>query len=674
MTAKHWHGGKDADGIFWLNLDVAGASTNTLSREVLDELDTALEVLEGDLPTALVIRSAKPKGFIAGADVSEFALIASEAEAIAWITRAHGIFDRLAAFKVPTVAAINGFCFGGGLELALACRYRVARSDARLGLPEVKLGIHPGFGGSVRLTRLLPVAQAMEMMLTARSLDARAARRAGLVDAIAEDRHFEAAARHAALGKLKVKRHRVRAVLQNLAPMRAMLSRILRRKTAEKVRADHYPAPFALIDLWARHGGRRKTMMLGEADSIGRLVVSETARNLTRIFFLQDRLKSATGAPTEPVKRVHVVGAGTMGGDIAAWCALQGMTVTLQDQEVKFIAPAIKRAGALAKRRARGRERDMMDRLIPDVTGAGAARADLVIEAIVEDVEVKRGLFGAMESRLKERAILATNTSSIPLEAIAEGLTDPGTLVGIHFFNPVEIMPLVEIVHGDKTKLLSTERAAAFTRAIDRLPLSVMSAPGFLVNRALMPYLMEAVTLLEEGAPESAIDAAALEFGMPMGPLEVSDRVGLDICLHVGQILTRDLGGTVPTRLQHMVDRGDKGVKTGRGFYEWKDGKPIKHKAQRGAGPDAIDRMILAMVNACVACLADNIVSDPDIVDAGLVFGAGFAPFRGGPMHYTYRRGPDEVRRRLDELADRYGDRFRPVPGWDVFPAEPADG
>ena len=667
MTGKHWQSLRDGGGITWLTLDVQGGSANTLSKEVLEELDQELRAIEADRPKGLVIRSGKANGFIAGADVKEFSAIVDPGQASDYITRVHAIFDRLQSFKFVTVAAIHGFCLGGGLELALACRYRVARNDARLGLPEVRLGIHPGFGGSVRLTRLLPAPQAMELMLSGRTLDARAAKRMGVVDATAEARHFDAAIRAAVGGKLKVARHPISRGLYNSFPARKILSGVMRRKTAARARPDHYPAPFALIDLWSRAGGSARKMLRGEAESVGNLVVGDTARNLTRIFLLQERLK-ASNLPVPPkLERVHVVGAGTMGGDIAAWCALQGMTVTLQDREARFIAPAMKRAWELAKRRARGREKDMMDRLIPDLLGRGIERADVVIEAIVENLEVKQALFRDIEARVSPDTLLGTNTSSIPLEAIAAGLARPGRLVGIHFFNPVAQMPLVEIVHGDGTELLMAEKGAAFARAIDRLPLPVKSAPGFLVNRALMPYLLEAVTLLEEGASPTAIDKAAEDFGMPIGPLEVSDRVGLDICLHVGDILTRELGGTVPVRLRELVERGDKGLKSGRGFYEWKNGKPVKPASGRGPGPDATDRMILAMVNSCAACLGEAVVSDPEMVDAGLVFGAGFAPFRGGPMRYASYRGMANVRQRLSELAERYGDRFRPASGWDAI-------
>jgi 3-hydroxyacyl-CoA dehydrogenase/enoyl-CoA hydratase/3-hydroxybutyryl-CoA epimerase len=674
MAMNHWQVNRDVSGICWLTIDKAGESTNTLSKEVLEELEACVRDMESDPPKGLVIRSGKAKGFIAGADVREFATIASATQAADYITWVHSLFDRIEAFKFPTVAAINGFCLGGGFELALACKYRVARNDARIGLPEVRLGIHPGFAGTVRATRLLGATKAMGMMLTGRTFDARTARRMGLVDAAVEDRHFEAAVRAAVAGKIKVKRGGLGISLSNSLPARAVLAPIMRRQTAAKARIEHYPAPFALIDLWAKYGGNRRAMMREEANSVGSLVTGATSRNLAKVFLLQERLKSSN-LPQEPkIERVHVIGAGTMGGDIAAWCALQGMTVTLQDKEARFIAPAIKRAWDLVKRRARGRERGIMDRLIPDLAGNGVEQADVVIEAIVENLEIKRSLFQGLEPRLKPDALLATNTSSIKLEDIGQGLQRPGRFVGIHFFNPVAQMPLIEIVHGEQTELLSAEKGAAFARAIDRLPLPVRSAPGFLVNRALMPYLLEAVLLVEEGASPTAVDETAEAFGMPIGPLEVSDRVGLDICLHVGEILTKELGGSIPARLRELVEKGDKGMKTGRGFYPWKGGKPQKPKATRGPGPDATDRLVLAMLNACVECLGDNVVSDPDMVDAGLVFGAGFAPFRGGPMQYAVARGIPEIKHRLNELAALYGERFKAAPAWDLIGTDTPNG
>ena len=667
---RHWKTERNGKGILWLTLDKADAGANTLSEDVFDELETILGAIETDLPTAVIIRSGKANGFIAGADIGASTTVQNADMARALVRRGQGVMDRIAALKTPTVAMIHGFCLGGGLELALACRYRIARKDASLGFPEVMLGIHPGFGGTVRATRLLPAPTAMNLMLTGRTVDARAAMRLGLVDVVTEQRYLETAARDAALNGLRVKRRRLQTMVMNSAPVRPVIARIMRNKTQQKVRPDHYPAPYALIDLWAKKGGDAKAMLKAEADSVATLMTGDVARNLFRAFFLRERLKGLGRAVDFAVRRVHVIGAGTMGGDIAAWCALKGLTVTLQDQTAEPIASALKRAAGLFRKELRGNGavREALDRLQPDLAGDGVARADVVIEAIIENREAKQALFKKIAPHLKEGALLATNTSSIPLEELAQSLDAPGRLAGLHFFNPVAKMPLIEVIRGNSTDAASVDKGLAFGRRIDRLALPVKSAPGFLVNRVLMPYLLEAVVLLEEDVPAARIDAAAESFGMPMGPLELADKVGLDICLDVAEILAEAVGTSinVPGTLREMVERGEKGVKSGKGFYLYRDGKPEKVDRIAAATLDAelTDRLILPLINACVLCLGEGVVEDSDFVDAGIIFGTGFAPFRGGPMAYARTRGPGQVRDRLGELERHHGERFRPDAHW----------
>ena len=668
-TSRHWHGVRDDAGIHWLTLDKADAGTNTLSQDVLAALDVVLDELEADPPKGLVFRSGKANGFIAGADVGEFRNLTDAARVEELVRRGHAVIDRIERLPYPTVALIHGFCLGGGLELALACRYRVADEEARLGLPEVRLGIHPGLGGTARLTRLIPAPAAMELMLTGRSLRVRAAQRAGIVDAVTRRRHFERAARQAIAKGLRRKRRRILTIVLNTAPLRWPLAAVMRRRTRAKARPDHYPAPFALIDLWQRYGGFKRRMLRHEAASIARLITGETAQNLVRVFFLGEHLKSLGKDDATPAAHVHVIGAGTMGGDIAAWCALQGLTVSLQDQEPAFIAPAIARAAKLYGRRLRNRtlERAALDRLIPDVRGDGVGRADIVIEAIPENLELKQRVFGEIEPRLKPDAVLATNTSSIPLEKIAAALKRPERLVGLHFFNPVAQMPLLEVVRGPDTDDAMMRRGLAFGRQIDKLPLPVRSAPGFLVNRVLTPYLMEAVALLEEGHTTQAIDAAAEAFGMPMGPLELADTVGLDVCLHVGTVLAAEIGGEPPARLKTMVEDGRLGRKAGKGFYEYRDGTPVKGKAMPTVSDDIRDRLILPLLDACVACLREQRVDGADELDAGMVFGAGFAPFLGGPMHYIRSVGAASLKSRMQAFEASVGPRYRPDEGWDAL-------
>jgi 3-hydroxyacyl-CoA dehydrogenase/enoyl-CoA hydratase/3-hydroxybutyryl-CoA epimerase len=666
-----WRLVRDEEGLAWLHLDSPGRGANVLSADVLLELAGRLQELEQHPPRGLVILSDKPTGFIAGADIREFTELKDQDGAYAAIRRGQEVFDRLAALPFPTAALVHGFCVGGGLELALACRYRVARDDkgTRLGLPEVRLGIHPGFGGSVRAIQLLGPIKAMDLMLTGRTLDGRSARRLGLVDECVPERHLLRAARRLILTEPSPRRPKRWEQWLNHDLVRPWLARFLERRVAVKARRDHYPAPYALIELWRDHGGRPTQMLPAEAESVARLIVGPTAQNLVRVFLLQDELKALGKEHDFRAQHVHVVGAGVMGGDIAAWCALRGCRVTLQDQGPERIAPAIKRAQGLFKKRLKRPRpiQEAMDRLIPDVEGVGVSRADVVIEAIFEDLEAKRTLYRSLEPRLAPGALLCTNTSSIPLEELAEGLERPERLVGLHFFNPVAQMQLVEIVQSQATDTDLAKDAMAFTRQIDRLPLPVTSTPGFLVNRILMPYLLEAVTLEAEGVPAMAIDRAAVDFGMPMGPIELADRVGLDVCLHVAGILGEHMGTEVPPRLQGLVEQGRLGQKSGRGFYDYRKGRPIKRTRGKDASlPDDVqDRLVLRMLNESLACLRESVVSSADLLDAGMVYGTGFAPFRGGPVHYVGTAGAAELKQRLLGLAARHGPRFEPDAYWD---------
>jgi 3-hydroxyacyl-CoA dehydrogenase/enoyl-CoA hydratase/3-hydroxybutyryl-CoA epimerase len=648
---KHWTITREADGLATLNFDRADAGTNTLSAAVLAELNEALDTLDGEPPKGLIVRSGKANGFIAGADVDEFGEIASEAGALALVKRGWDTFERLANVRYPTLALIRGFCLGGGLELALACRYRIAVDEpaTRLGLPEVMLGIVPGWGGIKRLPRLVGGPAALDLLLTGKSVDARKARALGIVDESVPARIME---------------NTVRGVLRALPPPRALklplsltLNPIARRaiaaqaakQVAKRARREHYPAPYAILELFAKYDGNALAVPPADPASVASLLRTPTAENLIRVFRLQERLKAFGKEGGAKASHVHVVGAGTMGGDIAAWCALRGLTVTLQDQNAERLGPAMQRAGKLFSQRLRDprRRRDAFDRLIPDVAGDGVARADVIIEAIFENVEAKRALFAAIEKRAQPTALLATNTSSIPLEEIATALADPARLIGLHFFNPVARMMLVEIVVGARTNRSLVAPAAAFVRQIDKLPLPVKSAPGFLVNRVLAPYLMAAMQAVDDGIAPETVDEAALAFGMPMGPIELADTVGLDICVAVGKLL--GARGEPPRRLMELVDAGHLGKKTGRGFYAWPGGKVAK-QAPGKVPPGLADRMVRPFVAEARAALAEGIVEDAGLVDAGAIFGTGFAPFRGGPLHYAGTPAAGSVQRRAEPV------------------------
>ena len=641
MTAfKHFRLERDADGIAWLVFDKAGASTNTLSGEVFDELQGVLAELAESPPKGLVIRSGKENGFIAGADIEQFTRLKTVEDATALIRRGWDIFNQLAAVPYPTLALIRGFCLGGGLELALACRYRVVvdEPDTRLGLPEVMLGIVPAWGGMRRLPRVTGAPAALDLLLSGRTVDARRAKKLGIADECVPSRIMMNTARGMLL-TLPPPRKLPLPLALTLNPLvRPVIAAQARKQVASRARREHYGAPYAILEIWVKHDGDALAVPASDPASIANLLATPTAMNLIRVFRLQERLKAFGRDDAAPVAHVHVVGAGTMGGDIAAWCAMRGLTVTLQDQNAERLKPAMQRAGKLFTDRLKDprRVRDARDRLMPDIAGDGVARADVIIEAIFEDLEAKRRLFAGLEAKANPAALLATNTSSIPLEQICAPLKDPGRLIGLHFFNPVARMMLVEIVVGASTRQELVPRAAAFVRQIDKLPLPVKSAPGFLVNRLLAPYLMEAMRCVDEGIAPETVDEAALAFGMPVGPIELADTVGLDICLAVGKMLGD--GAEPPRKLSQLIAEGKLGRKTRRGFYDWSSGKAAKRPP--GTVPAGLtQRLIAPFVNEAKAALSAGIVADADLVDAGAIFGTGFAPFRGGPLTYAAASG-----------------------------------
>lgn len=669
---SNWRLERDESDIALLTIDVAGKGANALSQAVMREFDEVLQALEERPPAGLIIRSGKPNGFIAGADVYEFETLHDAGEAADLTRASQRVFNRLESLPFPTVALIHGTCLGGGLELALACRYRIAEDDerTRLGLPEVRLGIHPGFAGTVRLPPLVGDLAALDMILTGRPLSARAAAKIGLVDEAVPARHVLAAARSYLKRAPRARRAAWWKRVPAWAPLRPYVARLLRTRLAKKVQENHYPAPYRVLTLWERGADQEQ-----EALSCAELLVTPTCRNLVHVFKLGEGLKRAGRAVPHEVRYVHVIGAGVMGADIAIWAASKGFQVSLQDRNPEILARAVKKAHAFFTKQLKRPERVQaaMDRLMPDLHGDGMGRADLIIEAIVESVDAKTALFREIDARARPHAILATNTSSIPLETIARALRDPARLVGLHFFNPVAKMQLVEIVRGAGTSEAITARAAAFAVALERLPLPVKSSPGFLVNRILMPYLMEAMMMVEEGVAIERIDRAATDFGMPIGPILLADTVGLDICLSVAEMLSGPLGTAVPARLRDIVERGDLGKKTGRGFYDY----DAKGQVKRGRGDVApgmhvpiAERLVLRLINEAAACLREGVVTDIDAVDAGMVYGTGFAPFLGGPMRYAETLGESGVAQNLRRLAQEYGARFEPDATWerpDVF-------
>ena len=639
---QNWFAEEDAQRLVWLSFDKPGESTNTFSRQALEELGAALDEIAAKSPRGLIIRSAKDN-FIAGADVNAFVNFKNSDEAVAFTRLGWDTMQKLRDLPFPTTALINGFCMGGGLELALACRYRVALDDpkTRFAFPEVMLGIWPFWHGLQWLPKLVGPSTAMDMLLTGRAVDVRRAKRIGLVDQAVPQRIFENTARMVTLEAPAPKKPKPIERLLLLPLGRKLVAAQARKQVAKRARPEHYPAPYAILDAWLKYDGD-PFVEPNDPSSIKALSEHATTRNLLRIFFLQERLKGVAKGVDFAPRHVHIVGAGVMGGDVAAVCAQRGLTVTLQDTAPERLGPAIQRAAKLFKRRLKDprRVRDALDRLIPDVEGLGAARADVIIEAIFEDLEAKRALFARLEAVAKPQAILASNTSSLKLAEIATALRDPARLVGIHFFNPVPQMQLVEVVMGENTRPELVQQAAAFVRRIDKLPLPVADSPGFLVNRVLGPYMQNAFRLLDAGHKPETIDAAMERFGMPMGPLTLADTVGLDICLAAGKALAKkgaqgDLAA--PRVLTEKVERGELGRKSGSGIYRYDKGKPVKGEPER-FDAEFVESLIAPYLAEAQAVLAEGIVADAELIDAGLIFGTGFAPFRGGPLHYLEER------------------------------------
>ncbi len=667
---QHWHM-QTVEHVILLTLDRADKALNTINQQVLRELEAILEDVQSIHPRGLVILSGKCHGFVAGADITAFSNDEEDGALLDFMHEGHAILNKLAALPIPTVAMIHGGCLGGGLELALACDYRIAddHESTILGLPEIKLGIHPGWGGTVRLPRLIGAPKALSMILSGQLIPAKRAQKWGVLDAVVKARDLKAAAIYYAAHP---PRQRPLRLLSYNYPyfLRSFLAWQLQKRALKKINKAHYPAPHAVLKHWLKYGVD-EVAMEKEITSVASLVRTDTCHNLIRLFFLKERLKTFSKIDVPMISHIHIIGAGTMGGDIAAWCALQGFYVTLQDTDLEKIALAMKRAALLyhTKLPASYLMQAALDRLQPDPEGYGVPVADLVLEAIIEDREAKQALLIAIEPRLKADAMVATNTSSIPLEVLQSVLKKPEKLMGMHFFNPVVAMPLVEVIASSTTDQASMERILKFVGQLSKLPLPVKSRPGFLVNRLLMPYLVEAMRLVEEGYAKEEVDDTAMNFGMPMGPIALSDRVGLDVCLAVAHHLSEHASVSIPAALSRLVEQGRLGKKTGQGFYQYADGKrppasrPINAK-------DAVliaDRLILSMLNEAVAAWHERIVEDADLLDAGMVFGTGFAPFRGGPLHYAKQRGLDEIINTLKTLSQECGQRFTPHIGWSVY-------
>jgi len=667
-----------ASGIALLWFDDSDRKVNLLDSEALASLRRVLDALrqrtDPSFPRALVLLSGKDEQFIAGADVSEFDRITDVAQAEAKVKEAQELFEDYAKLPYPTVSAINGPCMGGGTELSLAFRYRICSNSRKvaIGLPEVQLGILPGFGGTLRLPRLIGLLPSLDLLLTGRTLDPRRALRAGLVDAVLPHERFSERAvqwTEALLADPHLVKRRTPAlglrVVETISPMRnAILGQARRRVLKESY--GHYPAPLEILNvLRATWGMRIGDGLKIEREAVARLLFTPESKSLRRIFAMREDAKrrpETTRART--VGHVAVMGAGTMGGEIAYLFSSRGMRVRLRDLKPEPLLRSLSHARSLFDRevsRRRLTKAEMaqsLARIEPALDLSGLKVADLVLEAVVEDLPVKQALFRELENLVPDRCVFATNTSSLSVRAMAKGLKNPGRVVGMHFFNPATKMPLVEVIRTDLSDASAVETVIALCRRLGKTPVLVADAPGFLVNRILMPYLAEAVALVERGQPVRAIDRALRDFGMPMGPLELLDEIGLDVARKVAHVLRDAYGERTPSLglIDKLVAAGELGKKTDMGFYNYENGKRQGvngeiESSNPAEGPltpaQMVDRLIDAMVNEAALALEERVVSRPEDVDLAMVLGTGFPPFRGGLLRYADSVGVGAIVERL---------------------------
>jgi len=700
-----------AGGIAWLVLDDPGKKVNTLSSRLFAWFGERVAELERERPRGLVVLSGKPDGFVAGADIEELLGAQSKAEVLDLLARGHDLLLRFEKLPFPTVAAINGACLGGGLELALACRYRVATEHpkTKLGLPEVQLGLIPGLGGTQRLPRLIGVPDALDLILTGKQLDARRAKKLGIVDATCHPTDLRQAAlrllelKAPARKEIEEQRKGGHTLAAKTGDLLAKTPLVAGKLVWDKARAGvlaktggHYPAPLVAIEIVREGLGLplRRALDL-EAGAFSELVVSETAKNLMAVFFMKNEVEAraarlAKGA--HELGTVAVLGAGFMGAGIAQVLAERGVPVILKDRDLPSVAKGMKGAAQRfneLKKRRRIQEPDLklaMARLHGTDSYEGFARADLAIEAVFEDLAIKKKVIAETEAAASDRLIFASNTSTIPIARIAEGSRRPESVVGMHFFSPVARMPLLEVIRQPKTSATALATAVAAGRKMGKTVIVVNDGPGFFTTRVLAPFLNEATYILLDGARIEQVDAAMTRWGWPVGPFALMDEVGLDIGQHVSEIMVESFGERVEPSpvLKRLIEDGRLGRKAGKGFYLYGDDPEKKGKekekqkqvdpdlyrrigwkeAPAGSIPDReiVERCVFQMLNETARCIAEGIITDPADVDIGVIFGFGFPPFRGGLLREADRLGLATVVEKLDAYAARHGSRLEPAP------------
>lgn len=670
---KHWSLEADEKGICWLCLHTNHPGANYLNSVVIAELGHVLEGIETSPPRAVIIYSDRESGFCAGSDLVEIEQVFAHKPMHQWVFAVHSVLRRLEALPCPTVTMLHGAVLGGGLELALACRYRIGANDSslRFGFPEVLLGIHPAFGGTVRAPAKLGVLTAMDLLLSGQSIDGDVALRAGLVDKLVACKELRERACNLALLTPKVHRTPWSQQLLGSPGVRILTAKRLRAHVGRSFSEARYPAPFAVINAWKRHGAcPRMGSYQTEALSLSELIKTPSSRNLVYVSALQSRLQKLGADNDFSPKRIHVLGCGAMGTQIAAWCAARGMQVSLQDLTRSVGTESIDRIAQLLQDQlsSANAQKIALGRVEVDLDGLALSDADLVIEAVTEDMTAKSDALRIVEARLGENTLLATCTSSLPLKDLASCLARPERLIGLHFFTPVFRVPLVEVVTDEQLSSAQKQKVYATVSRMGKLPLPVANVPGFFVNRLLAPYLIAALYAFEENIPLELIDRTVEQFGMPIGPAELIDMIGLDVTLTLVNNLRKEMNLKVPENLKLRVAAGQLGRKSGYGLYRWENGRAVKRRVNlRKVDPDLVDRLFLPLFNVAVQSWRKRIVSDAELVDAGLVFGAGFAPFRGGPMRYIQQCGPLRLKQRLDEFSERYGELYRADPGWEDF-------
>lgn len=664
-----------------LTFDKVDSSANIFDRSTFDELQSHLDTIEKSSVRGMVITSAKPSIFIAGADISEFSNLKDEEAIRSIVRRGQNLFNRISDLKIPTVAAIHGVALGGGCEIALACDYRIVSPDkkSKLGLPEIQLGILPAWGGCYRLPKLIGLVAALDKILAGKNIAPIPAKKLGLVDLIGPQEHFLTMATSLIESGKPSDRRAGSWMSQNWLSRKVVYSKA--KSMTTKATKGHYPAPLRALDVInSGFGQERSTAMKLEEDALVDLIQTDQCQNLVKVFFLQERAKKLAPVKyksTSPISKIAVIGAGTMGAGIAQWSSARGQQVILKDVEPERLRAGMETIASLYKKATarhiftKTEARIGIDRIYTTHFDVPMQSVELIIEAATENLHLKKKIFKDLEALSGKNTIFATNTSALSIDEIGSELNDPSRLIGIHYFNPVSKMQLVEVIAGSHTSPAVIAKTIRFVQASGKLPVLVKDRPGFVVNRVLMPYLIEAVHLFENGLSAEKIDQAMVQFGMPMGPLRLADEVGLDVCNHVAKFFKETFPNQFPPSniLDQMLESEMLGKKNGFGFYNYKNKKTTPNSGLRSlrnsetfrglSSTEIQNRLVGLIVNESAKVLEEGVVGSPEDVDFAMIFGTGFAPFRGGPLRFADQFGIEKMVEQLDHFA-KENERYLP--------------